>query len=60
MLSVCLLRTASMFPVAGIWGTCSVLLPFRLAGSVLSPGEEGIFATCSAVDILQLGFQVLC
>lgn len=45
-LSVCLLRTASMFPVAGIWETRSFLLPFRFTGSVLSPGEEGTLATC--------------
>lgn len=45
VLSVCLLRPASTFPVAGIWGTCSFQLPLRFAGSVLYPGEEGILAT---------------
>lgn len=58
--SVCLLRTASTFPVAGIWATCSFLPPFRLSGSVLSPGEEGIHTTCSTVDVLPRAFRGLC
>lgn len=39
-LNICLLRTAFMFPVPGIRGTCSFPPPLRFLGSAPQCGEE--------------------